>query len=174
VRVLRRLLVVALALVVAPSAAGAIVLTVTVTTAGPVTAPGVTLTGLDQTKTFTVASRVTYSDDTGNGGNNLGWKLNVSATAPTVAGRSLPFLIVTGVARANCTNDTTGTACVNPTNNVTWPITVNTTPAKVYNATAPTGKGLVVLTATYQISYPANAIAGTYASTITYAVATGP
>jgi hypothetical protein len=168
------LLVVAVALIVVPSAAGAITLTVTVTTASPVTAPAVTLTGLDQTKTFTVASRVTYSDSTGNGLNNLGWKVNVSATAPSVAGRSLPFLIVTGVTRANCTNDTSGNPCVNPVNSVTWPVTVNTTPVKVYNAAATSGQGLVVLTTTYQISYPSNAIAGTYSSTITYAVATGP
>lgn len=168
---MRRLLVVVLALVVVPSAAGTITLTVTVTTASPVTAPGVTLSGIDQTTTFTVLSRVTYDDDAGNG-NNLGWKLNVSATLPTVSGRSLPALIVTGVTRANCTAGQS--SCVNPVNSVTWPITVGTTATKVYNAAANTGKGNVVLTTTYQITYPANAIAGTYSSTITYAVATGP
>jgi hypothetical protein len=170
---MRRLLVAVVALIVVPTAAGAITLTVTVTTGSPVTAPGVTLSGVDQTKTFTVASRVTYSDSSGNA-NNLGWKVNVSATAPTGAGGTLPFLIVTNVTRAACTNDASGNSCVNPVNNVTWPITANTTPVKVYNAAANTGQGNVVLTATYQISYPANAIAGTYSSTITYAVATGP
>jgi hypothetical protein len=172
---MRRLLVVALALIVVPSAAGAITLTVTTTTASPVTAPGVTLTGVDQTKNFTIAASVLYMDDSGNG-NNLGWKVTVSGTAPTVAGRSLPFLTITNVTRAACTNDASGNPCTNPTNNVVWPgsLTVNATPVKIYNAAVNTGQGNVVLTATYLISYPANAIAGTYSSTVTYAVATGP
>jgi hypothetical protein len=171
---MRRLLVVAVALIVVPSAAGAITLTVNVTTGTPLTAPGVTLTGVDQTKTFTVASTVTYADTSGNGGNNLGWKLNVSATLPTAAGRSLPALIVTGAVRGACSNDASGNPCVNPTNNVTWPITIATTPTKIYNAAAGSGQGIVTVTSTYKITYPANAIAGTYASTVTYAVATGP
>jgi hypothetical protein len=57
---------------------------------------------------------------------------------------------------------------------VTWPITINTTAAKIFNAAANTGQGTVILTGTYTITYPANAIAGTYSSTITYAVASGP
>jgi hypothetical protein len=170
---MRRLLVALVALVVVPSAAGAITLTVTVTTASPITAAGVTLNGVDQTKTFTVASKVTYDDTSGAGANTLGWKVNVSATAPTVAGRSLPFLILTGVVAGACTPDTSG-SCTRPTNNVTWPITINGTPAKIFNAAANTGQGSDVLTSTYKITYPANAIAGTYSSTITYAVASGP
>jgi hypothetical protein len=172
---MRRLLIALVALIVVPSAAGAITLTVTVTTGNPLAAPGVTLNGVDQTQTFAIASRVLYMDDSGNG-NNLGWNVTVSGTAPTVAGRSLPFLTMTNVTRAACTNDTSGNSCVNPTNNVAWPgsLTINATPAKIYNATANTGKGNVVLTATYVISYPANAISGTYSSTVTYAVATGP
>jgi hypothetical protein len=169
---MRRLLVVALALIVVPSA-GALTLTVAVTTASPITAAGVTLSGVDQTKNFTVASRVVYDDTSGGGGNTFGWKVNVSATAPTVAGRSLPFLILTGVTAGTCAVDSSGN-CTQPTNNVTWPITINTTAAKIFNAAANTGQGTVILTGTYTITYPANAIAGTYSSTITYAVASGP
>jgi hypothetical protein len=171
--VMRRLLVVAVALIVVPPAAGAITLSLSITTGSPITAPAVTLNGVDQTKTFTVASSVTYSDSSGNG-NTAGWKVNASATAPTVAGRTLPFLIVTGVTRANCTNDASGNPCVNPVNSVTWPVTANTTPAKIYNAAVTTGQGIVVLTSTFQITYPANAIPGVYSSTITLTVASGP
>ena len=170
---MRRLLVVAVALIVVPSAAGAITLTVTVTTGSPITAAGVTLNGVDQTKTFTVASKVVYDDTGGGGANTLGWKVNVSATAPTVAGRSLPFLILTGVVPGTCAVDSSGN-CTQPTNSVTWPITINATPAKIFNAAANTGQGTVVLTSTYKITYPANAIAGTYSSTVTYAIASGP
>ena len=70
---------------------------------------------------------------------------------------------VTGVTNANCT----GVGCVNPTNSITWPVTLSTTATRIFNAAANTGKGTVVLTATYQVSYPANALPGTYSATVT-------
>lgn len=163
---MRRLLVPLLALVLAPAALGAASLTVTISTGSPVTAPGVTLNGIDQTSTFTVASSVAYTG----GGNTLGWNLTADAAAPTVSGNSLPFLVVTNVTRGNCT----GGGCVNPTNSITPPVTVNTTPAKIYNAAANTGRGTVAVTATFEMSFPANALPGTYSTVITLAVATGP
>ncbi len=135
-------------------------------TTSPITAPGVTLNGDDQTKTFTMQYTVAYTGPA----NTLGWNVQASSTTLTSAGKTLPAMKVTGVTNANCT----GAGCVNPTNSITWPVTLSTTATKIFNAAANTGKGTVVLTATYQVSYPANALPGTYSATVTLAGATGP
>lgn len=150
----------------APSTAVAATFTFTVNTASPVTAPGITLTGDDQTKTFTMQYTVGYT----NTGNTAGWNVQASSTTLTSSGKTLPAMKVTSVTNAACT----GSGCVNPTNSITWPVTLSTTATKIYNAAANTGKGTVVLTATYQVSYPANALPGTYSATVTLTGATGP
>src|SRR4051794_41853053 len=88
---MRRLLVVLLALAVVPAAAAA-TFTFTVQTASPVTAPGVTLNGDDQTTTFTIVTQVAYTG----GQNTAGWNVQASSTTLTVSGRTLPAMIVTG------------------------------------------------------------------------------
>jgi hypothetical protein len=158
---MHRLLVVLLALVVAPTASA--FFSVTLNT-GNVIAPGVTLTGVDQTTTFTIQITVVQSATTG-------WNVSATATLPTVAGRTLPALAVTNVTRAACTPS----GCSNPANNVTWPVALSTGGTKIYNATANSGQGSVVITPTVQITYPANALPGTYVSTLTVSgVGTGP
>jgi hypothetical protein len=160
---MRWLLVLMVALVVTPAANATFSIAITGT---KVTAPGITLNGVDQTSTFTVAATET---NTG-GGNTAGWNVTAASATLTSAGKTLPALEVTTVARGNCT----GTGCVNPTNSITWPITLSTTAQKIYNATAGTGKGTVILTGTYQVTYPANALPGTYTAVVTLATATGP
>jgi len=160
---------VAAALLVAlavPAACAAATFSFTVNTTSPVTAPGITLNGDDQTKTFTMQYTVAYTG----GQNNAGWNVTASATAPTSGLNTLPALVVTTVTRGSCT----GGGCVNPTNSITWPITLTTSAQKIYNAAVNTGTGTVVLTATYQMTYPANALPGTYASVVTLNGTTGP
>jgi len=162
---MRRLLVLVVSLVVAPTASAA-TLAITISTGSPVTAPGVTLSGIDQTKTFTIAVSEAYTG----AGNTAGWNVTAASTTLTSVGKTLPALIVTTVARGNCT----GVGCVNPTNSITWPTTLSTTPQKIYDAAAATGKGTVVLTGTYQVTYPSNALPGTYSAVVTLATSTGP
>jgi hypothetical protein len=162
---MRRLLAVLL-LLATPSTAGAAAFNFTVNTASPVTAPGITLNGDDQTTTFTMSYTVAY---TGNG-NNAGWNVQAASTPLTSGANTLPALQVTGVTSANCS----GGGCVNPTNSITWPVTLSTTSTRIFNAASKTGQGTVVLTATYQVSYPANALPGTYSATVTLTGATGP
>jgi hypothetical protein len=128
--------------------------------------PGITLNGDDQTKTFTMAHTVTYTAPS----NTAGWNIQVASTTLTSGAKTLPALQVTGVTSANCT----GTGCINPTNSVTWPVTLGTTGVKIFNAAANTGKGSVILTATYQLIYPANALPGTYTATVTVTAVSGP
>jgi hypothetical protein len=152
-----KLLPLLLALVVVPTATAAF--SVTLTTGTPLTAPGVTLTGVDQTKTFTLSVTVVNTAPA----NGTGWNVTAAATTPTSGANSLPAFVVTGVAAAPCT----GGGCVDPTNSVTWPVTLTAGGVKIFNAAVGTGTRNVVLTPTVQITYPSNAIAGTYTSTLT-------
>jgi hypothetical protein len=153
----RSLLVVLLALIVVPSAAAAF--SVVLNTTSPVTAPGVTLNGVDQTQTFTVS--ITVSD--ANPGSGNGWNVSMAATAPTSGANALPALVVTTVAASACS----GGSCVNATNTVTWPVTLTSGGVKIYNAAIGTGTKTTTLTPTVQITYPANALPLTYSSTLT-------
>ena len=103
-------------------------------------------------------------------GNIAGWNVQASSTTLTSSGKTLPAMKVTSVTSANCT----GGGCVDPTNSIAWPVTLSTTATTIFNAAANTGKGTVVLTPTYEVSYPANALPGTYSATVTLTGATGP
>lgn len=161
---MRRLLVVILALVVVPTATAAF--SVTLNTGSPQTFTGITLNGVDQTKTLNLKVTVV---NTG-GANTTGWNVTASAGLPTSGGNTLSALEITTVSAAACT----GPGCVNPTNNVTWPQTLSAGGVKIFNATAGTGKGTVVLTPVLQITYDAKALPGTYAATLTVAGAQSP
>jgi hypothetical protein len=153
----RSLLVVLLALIVVPTAAATF--TVTLTTSSPVTAPGVTLNGVDQTQTFPLS--ITVSD--ANPGSGNGWNVSMAATAPTNGANALPALVVTTVATSGCS----GGSCVNATNAIGWPVTLTSGGVKIYNAAVGTGTKTTTLTPTVEISYPANALPLTYSSTLT-------
>jgi hypothetical protein len=155
--------IVAAALFVVPCAAAA-TLSISIS-ATSVTAPTVTLNGLDQPKTFTVTAVEAYTG----GGNTAGWNITASSTALTSGSQTMPSMSVTGVT-SSCNSGCT----TNPTNSVTWPVTVTTTANKIYNAAANTGRGTFNIVATFSVPYPANAIPGTYTSTVTLATATGP
>jgi hypothetical protein len=158
---MRWLLLIAVALVVTPAANATFSIAITATT---VTAQGVTLNGVDQTKPFTVAA--TEIDTS----NTTGWNITAASTTLTSGAHTLPALIVTTVSSAACT----GFRCVNPTTDRTWPLTLSATPVKIYNALNGTGTGTMVITGTFQVTYPANAFPGTYTATITLATFAGP
>lgn len=163
---MRKLLVLLImALVVTPTASAFITLSIAVTSGATVTAPVVTLTGVDQTKTFTIAVSEVYTGTT----NTLGWKITASSTTLTSGAHTLPPLQVTAIARGTCTG-----TCVTPTNSITLPVALSTTAQSIYNAAANTGKGTWPLTGTFQITYPANALPGTYSAVVTLATAEGP
>jgi len=150
---------------VLPSAAAA-TFTFSVTTSSPVTAPTVTLSGDDQTKTFTIVTQVAYTGT----GNTAGWKVTAAATIPTSSTHTLPNLQVTAGTFACVSSCTT-----NPSpSGITYPITLSTTAQKIYNASANTGRGTFSVTSTYQAAYPASAVVGTYSSTVTLTGSTGP
>jgi hypothetical protein len=161
---MRRLLVVLLALVVVPTATAAF--SVTLNSTSPQTFAGITLNGVDQTKTLPISITVVNTGGT----NGTGWSVTAAAGVPTSGANTLTALNVTAVSAAACT----GGGCVNPTNNVALPVALNTGGVKIYNAAAGTGKGTVVLTATLQMTYDAKALPGTYSSSLTVAGTTSP
>ena len=162
---MRRLLpTIVLALVIVPSATAA-KFTFGVLTASPFTGPGVTLSGDDQTASFTLDTEINSTN-----GNSAGWKVQASATTPTSGSYTLPALVVTGGSFsciAGCS--------VNPTpSGVSYPITMSGTAQTIYNAAANTGTGDFDIANTFRLSVPANTIKGTYSSTVTLSGSTGP
>jgi hypothetical protein len=161
---MRRLLVPLLALMLAPAGFAA-QFSFSVVTSSPLTASTVTLNGDDQTRTVTVATEVAYT-----GGNNkAGWNITASATAPTSGTHKLPALTVTDggfQCESGCTTS--------PTSGIAYPITLSTSGQKIYDAAANTGRGTFYVGNAIVINYPANALPGTYTSTMTLAGATGP
>jgi hypothetical protein len=131
-----------------------------------------TLNGTNQTASASIV--LTADDETTT---HLGW--NITGTSTTFndgSGHTLPTTATTITAAAA---GTTGGNCVMPTNSITYPITLpaGTSPptaVKLYNAAAATGQGPTNVTLTAQLAVPANTFRGTYTSTETFAVVSGP
>jgi hypothetical protein len=160
---MRRLLPFLLALVVVPSASAA-QFTFSILTSSPLSV-GVTLSGDDETTTFTIDTEVSSTN-----GNKAGWKVQASATTPSSGSYTLPALVVTGGSES-CISACT----VNPTlSGVSYPITMSGSAQTIYNAAANTGTGDFDVANTFRVAVPANTIAGTYSSTVTLSGSTGP
>ncbi|GHE38301.1 hypothetical protein GCM10017673_45820 [Streptosporangium violaceochromogenes] len=182
------------------SPAGDCTLTATVTlTAGPLTlaAPAslslaTTLNGTDQNLVDTTAAdqQYTVNDATGSG---AGWHVTTSATTFTNGTQTLPdsgtFLTngsTSSVSSTNAPSSTCVGTCTLPTNSITYPVAITTaatspTPVTIYNAAAASGLGAVVIggsTAANPVGWwvriPANAASGSYTSTVTMAIVSGP
>lgn len=132
-----------------------------------------TLDGTDQstTDTFTIDAK----DLRGTG---AGWKVTITSTLFTNGdGKTLAddAAEITGIA-VDCDDGT----CTDPENGVGYPLTIPAdvvAPAEaatLFNAGADKGMGDFTLTPTFKLSVPANAYAGSYSSTITLDIASGP
>jgi hypothetical protein len=172
----------ATALVAAAAVKAATVTVTSVVTAGTAltvaagTPPsfGVTLNGADQTVNYVLPMDVVDAR-----GGTLGWNLTITSTTFTNgAGLGHSFAAnastITGVV-ATCG---TGSTCLLPTNSV-----ANTnlglpgasgTPVKYLNAATSTGRGAMNVDATVAVVVPANVFAGSFTSTVTVAISSGP
>jgi hypothetical protein len=134
--------------------------------------PSFTLNGTDQNATTTVTLK---PDDESAG--HPGW--NITETSTTFndgAGHTLP---TTATVTTAASTATTGGNCVMPTNSITYPVTLPAaasapTAVKAYNAASATGQGPTNVTLTFQLSVPANTYHGTFTSTWTFAIVSGP
>jgi len=120
---------------------------------------------------------LTPDDESGTGTSWNGW--NITGTSTTFsdgAGHTLP----TSAASISAASRVAGTGnCSLPTNSITYPVTLpaGSTPptaVKLYNAAANTGEGPTNVTLTTKLAVGANTFKGTYTSTWTFAIVSGP
>ena len=139
----------------------------------------------------TAHQQLTVSDQTLTG---AGWHVTVAATTLTTGVHALPntgTLVLTGstssVAATTAPSATCAPSCVPPNDAaVTYPVAITTaatspTPAEIYDAQTATGLGAITLggaspasPAGWWVTVPGSAWAGTYTSTVTLAVVSGP
>jgi hypothetical protein len=133
------------------------------TSPASVTTPAITLNGDDQTTSWTETITVT-------GAGSGGWNFTAWAAVPTATG-GLTLGALTVPSQPTAAPCTGGPSCSQPVpTGITWPVTLDTTgssPSKFFNAGTGTGRGNVVLTATFSVPVPANALPGTYTTTVT-------
>jgi hypothetical protein len=151
-----------------------------------------TLNGLDQDLVDTSASdeQYTVNDATGSG---AGWNVTVSATTFTNGSHTFPntgtfstngsvvSISATTAPSATCTD-----TCTLPTDTTTYPVAITTaasspTPSTIYETSASSGLGQVVIggsTAADPLGWwlvaPASAYSGSYTSTVTVELISGP
>ena len=152
--------------------------TITAGSLGFVSAPGnvsfaATLNGTDQTITQT--QPIDVSDATGSG---TGWNLTATSTTFTAGAKTLSTsaTTLTGAPTDACD---AGSTCTLATNAITYPYTLPAgatapTATKLFNAAANTGLGNQTITPSWKLSVPASTQAGTYTSTWTLSLVSGP
>ena len=153
---------------VAPCSAG----TLSLSGPGSVMFPAVTLNGSDQVSTATPV--LTAEDETASA---FGWNISATSTTFTNGGsKTLPGTATrfTAAAAAAATGN-----CSLPTNSIGYPVTLPAaatppTAVKVFNAAVGSGSGPTNVNMTAQLSVPAGAASGSYSSTWTFTISSGP
>lgn len=161
-----------------PAVATTATATLTGGTLGFVTAPANTgfsasLTGEDVVATAT--QRFDVGDATGSG---AGWNITATSTTFTAGFKGLAPTSVTvqKVPKVACDS---GASCTTATNGVSYPYTLPAgttapTATKIFSAAANTGLGNQTVTLAFRLAIPANAFAGSYSSTWTFSLNSGP
>jgi hypothetical protein len=132
-----------------------------------------TLNGADQTASS--AQAIDISDATGSG---AGWDITATSTTFTAGAKTLATSSTT-LSGAPTTACDAGAACTLATNSVAYPYTLPAaatapTATKVFNAAVNTGLGNETVTPTWRLAVPAATFAGTYTSTWTLSLVSGP
>jgi hypothetical protein len=151
-----------------------------------------TLTGLDQSLVDATAAdqQYTANDATGSG---AGWHVTIAATTFTNGSHTFPDTgtfstngSLSSMSSAAAPTATCTATCTLPTNTTTYPVAITTaatspTPAVVYDTSASTGLGQVVIGGSTEpapigwwLYVPASAYAGAYTSTVTLEIISAP
>lgn len=151
-----------------------------------------TLSGVNQSLVDGAAGdqQYTVNDATGSG---AGWHVTTSATTFTNGSHTFPNSgtfstngSVTSITSTNVPTATCTASCTLPTNTSSYPVAITTaasspTPSVIYDTSAATGMGQVVIGGSAQpnpvgwwVVVPASAISGSYVSTITMEIISGP
>jgi WxL domain surface cell wall-binding len=142
-------------------------------TAAPNVSFSATLNGTDQS--VTSAQALDVSDATGSG---AGWDITATSTTFT-SGAKLLATSATTLTGAPTTACDAGATCTLATNSITYPYmlpaaTTAPTATKMFNAALNTGIGNETVTPTWHLAVPAATLAGTYTSTWTLSLVSGP
>lgn len=160
--------------------AGATTATATVTagslafvSAPPAVSFSATLNGTDQT--ITAKQAIDVGDATGSG---AGWNITATSTTFTSGVNSLSNTATTVTAAPTDACDS-GSTCTLSINTITYPYTlpagtVAPLATKLFDASLLTGMGNQTVTPTWRLAIPANASPGTYTSTWTLSLVSGP
>jgi len=138
------------------------------------TVDNATLDGTD--KNLTITMPLTVIDATGSGS---GWKVTITSTTFSTGGGSPHTLTTAPAVSAVSVACVSGSTCTDPTNAITYNLTVPSgspapTAVKLFNAAVGTGMGKFTLTPTLTLKLLSNVYAGTYSSTFTLAISSGP
>jgi hypothetical protein len=128
----------------------------------------------DSTPTYTIALATQDTRGTGAGWNETITSTQFTTGSPNNYTLASSASTLTGVAVANGTGTNTA-----PSNAITYPVAVPAgstapTPVKFFDAASASGMGRFTLTPTIGVFVPQNSYAGTYTSTVTIAIASGP
>jgi hypothetical protein len=131
-----------------------------------------TLSGLDQTPINQEAI------DVGDPGSGTGWNLTATSTTFTTGTQTLATSATTLTTAPADTCDASAT-CTLATNAITYPYTLPAaatppTATKLFNSAVNSGMGDQTVTPTWKLSIPASTFAGTYLSTWTISLVSGP
>ena len=128
----------------------------------------ITLTGDDQTGTYTAQLQILDAR-----GSGAGWNLQLSASAFTDgAGHNLGASTITSVT-SGCHAATS--TCTLPTNAISnTNVAMPSSASKILNATAGSGLGRIDVNVNVSTSVPGNTIAGSYSTTLTATLVSGP
>jgi hypothetical protein len=146
-----------------------------VTPPAAVNFPSVTLNGTD--KTTTAQQPLDVADATGSG---AGWNITATSTLFKSGSNTLSAGATTiGSAPAAATCDANATCTPGGSTTVSYPYTLPAaatapTATRVFNAPLGTGMGDQTVTPTWTLAIPANAYSGTYNSTWTLSLVSGP
>jgi hypothetical protein len=128
----------------------------------------------DFTPTYSVA--LATQDTTGSGS---GWNETITSTQFATGGASGHMLAPDASTIIGVTAAGSAGADTLPANVIAYPLTIpagSTAPTavKLFDATAGTGMGRFTVTPTISVSVPQNTFAGTYSSTLTFGIVSGP
>jgi WxL domain surface cell wall-binding len=128
----------------------------------------------DSTPTFQVP--LTIQDTRGAG---TGWNATITSTQYKTGGATPSTLATDASTLTGVTSVCASGTCTNPTNALTYPIAVPAgatapTAVKFFNAAANTGMGKFTNTPTIGVFVPQSSLAGTYTSTLTISIVSGP
>lgn len=148
--------------------------TLTLTAPATISFGPLTLTGPDLQTSATTG--FTVDDATGSG---AGWNLTATSTTFTDAGGQTLPATAAAVGATPAVGCDVGSTCVVPTLSGAYPYTLpagSAAPAatKLVSAGAGSGMGAAVVSPTFTLSVPANTYAGTYTSTWTISLVSGP